>query len=874
MAEFTLYGKRKICYTEVLDFTDFQGIGKDPLYKRFDSVYSVVEKHISLEYRDFLAHPIYSSAEDRIVWYVKEWTELPVAYNDLQNPAEKERYETIKNATISEYRKVCSSLSGEDRQILAGAVKYIDDNFLFCFDGKVVMIAWGMKPDSKKHDVVGSIIYDLQLQERHKIRFVPGEHGVFKDKQASGMSRMSGTVLTKNDIPEIIADEGYVFKGWDPEPVGVTVDGPKTFKALYDKAPAPVAGNFGISESPEAAPEPEPTPDPVPEPKLEPAPEPKPEPESVPEPESISEPDKVPWYRHFWFWLTGSGCLKWLLWILLILLLIILLLCLFKSCDGIDGGNNVKQVDKIETPDGRIIDDNGPIKGIVGDDGALPGSPVVAPVVGDDGQEPPIIENPGAPDIIGNRLNIYFENADTDLDAFAASLSEAYPSGECQIIGADRNVPMIQILIPEAMRDVIREELPGKLPDYDFFVVDESIFTINGQPGNNAENIGWHLDAVNVPEAWYITKGSSDIIIGIVDDGIDANHDILKRKIVKPYNVFTQDNRLSLGEGHGTHVAGLAAGADRMVDEGVSGVAPKCRIMPVQVFDNGMCTFSSLTSGIMYAIHNGASVVNVSIGPDFSGMDVLPIADQNLIARTQFKNEEKVWRRVIEVAEENNAIIVFAAGNNNILACVSPTNRSDLTLNVAAVDMSVRGTDFTNYGRGSNISAPGKDIASSVPVNDYAIFDGTSMAAPIVAGTVALMKSIDEELTVSEALSILQSTGIPVSDYMPPMIQADAALEALVSGNIPSGSENSEESPGLVNGADLPEGSIVRGNDGSAGDDSVAGNGPSAPDDGQEISAPSDGNAGGGTDYDVIRRMIAEYKRKISELEKLLPENQ
>ena len=78
MAEFTLYGKRKICYTEVLDFTDFQGIGKDPLYKRFDSVYSVVEKHISLEYRDFLAHPIYSSAEDRIVWYVKEWTELPV----------------------------------------------------------------------------------------------------------------------------------------------------------------------------------------------------------------------------------------------------------------------------------------------------------------------------------------------------------------------------------------------------------------------------------------------------------------------------------------------------------------------------------------------------------------------------------------------------------------------------------------------------------------------------------------------------------------------------------------------------------------------------------------------------------------------------
>ena len=65
MAEHTLYGKRKLCYTEVTDFTDFQGIGRDPLYKRFDSVYSVVEKNVEPQYRDFLAHPIYSD-EDQI----------------------------------------------------------------------------------------------------------------------------------------------------------------------------------------------------------------------------------------------------------------------------------------------------------------------------------------------------------------------------------------------------------------------------------------------------------------------------------------------------------------------------------------------------------------------------------------------------------------------------------------------------------------------------------------------------------------------------------------------------------------------------------------------------------------------------------------
>lgn len=187
----------------------------------------------------------------------------------------------------------------------------------------------------------------------------------------------------------------------------------------------------------------------------------------------------------------------------------------------------------------------------------------------------------------------------------------------------------------------------------------------------------------------------------------------------------------------------------------------------------------------MYAIHNGASVVNVSIGPNFRGLDILPLPDQDYIARTQFKNEERVWRRIINVANEHNVIIVFAAGNDNILANIPPENRTNFTINVAAVDNQIKGTDFTNYGRGSNISAPGKGIISSVPVNEYAVFDGTSMAAPIVSGTVALMKSLNPEVSVEDILHILQATGERVSDYMPPMIQVDDALIALKTGVIP-----------------------------------------------------------------------------------------
>lgn len=76
MAEHTLYGKRKLCYTEVTDFTDFQGIGRDPLYKRFDSVYSVVEKNVEPQYRDFLAHPIYSDEDQILCVIVKTCSDI------------------------------------------------------------------------------------------------------------------------------------------------------------------------------------------------------------------------------------------------------------------------------------------------------------------------------------------------------------------------------------------------------------------------------------------------------------------------------------------------------------------------------------------------------------------------------------------------------------------------------------------------------------------------------------------------------------------------------------------------------------------------------------------------------------------------------
>ena len=222
MPSHTLYGKKLLCYTEVEDFVDIQGIGRDPLYKRYDSVYSVVDKYIQEEYKSFLAHPLYSTEEGYIQWYVKDWISAPQKYSELE-PSEKARYAEIIAKTTAAYKKVQDSLSGEDRQILTGAMKHIDEDFMFCYDDKVTVIAWGMMPDSRKHVIKGAVIHDLKIQTKRKIYFIAGDHGDLKDKVDAIMHRADGSALSRHDIPVVIPHKGYEFKCWDPDPIGVRI---------------------------------------------------------------------------------------------------------------------------------------------------------------------------------------------------------------------------------------------------------------------------------------------------------------------------------------------------------------------------------------------------------------------------------------------------------------------------------------------------------------------------------------------------------------------------------------------------------------------------------------------------------------------------
>ena len=893
MAGHTFFGKRKLCYTEVIDYTDFQGIGRDPLYMRYDSVYSVIKTAVPSGYRHFLAVPQYIEDEDQICWHVDEWTEHPTRLTELSGE-KRAQYEAIKEDTIRQYRSAAANLDGESLQILGNAIKYIDDDRIYCADGKVFLIAWGMTPDVNQHKVNGSIIHEYSEIKKHKLTFDVGQHGVLVMAIDKNVVKVDGTTLEQEDIPEVIANDGWMFMGWEPSPVGHTVKEDVTFTAFYRKktedetpvtVPGPIeldeptfynctfdAGNNGklvgnanlrkpANSRISAAEIPSVTPNkgyefkgwnPTAANCL------------VDEDKHFNAlySEKIPWYKRWWLWLTGllsgRGCLKWLLWLLLFLLLMWLLSFFMRSCVGCAGHhavNGVIPTDTYRDVDGRTIDDNGRVHPITGEDGTLPkGNSVVAPIVGNNGEYPRIIEQPGAPNTIANRLFLFMEDENGDVESLARDFKQAYPGDQYSIIGCDKEVKLLVIQIPENERDQIRQTINGKLPNHDFIVFDEEVYELNGFVSAATEDPGWHLSAIHLKQGWAITKGVPEVKVAIVDDGIQADHPMFKGRIVDAYNVFTQNNSLSVGVGHGTHTAGLAAGSSDYYSQGAAGVAPNCKIMPIQVFDNNMCPLSAMVAGVMYAIHHDADVVNISIAPSFKGLNVLPVAQQDEISKTQFHNVAALWARVSKLAAKKKCILVFAAGNDDILTSIPPENRNESSIVVTAVDKRMYPTIFTNYGPCSDISAPGKGIYSSYPSSTFQSFDGTSMSAPIVTGTIALMKSIKKDVTVEQARNVLYSTGADVYGWIPPMVLVDKALEATKRGDFQRVKRQLHPVPEDI---DLHSGVIPESDKAEI----------------VERPAPTQPNQGSETDYEAIKRKIAEYQKKIDELEKLLPNN-
>jgi len=229
----------------------------------------------------------------------------------------------------------------------------------------------------------------------------------------------------------------------------------------------------------------------------------------------------------------------------------------------------------------------------------------------------------------------------------------------------------------------------------------------------------WALGKIQALEAWQVTSGSQDVLIAILDTGIDPNHEDLEGKVVAEVN-FTDSPTADDIHGHGTHIAGIIA-ANSNNGIGITGMAPDAQLMNVKVADDkGRCQPSVVVQGIIWAVNNGASVINISI---------------------EIREASPELEDAVNYAWSQGVIIITAAGNDGSQSPIYPAYYEN-SIAVAATRENDTLAPLSNYGDWVNVAAPGFNIYSTLPDDGYGYKTGTSFAAPYVSGLATLLFSV------------------------------------------------------------------------------------------------------------------------------------
>jgi len=248
----------------------------------------------------------------------------------------------------------------------------------------------------------------------------------------------------------------------------------------------------------------------------------------------------------------------------------------------------------------------------------------------------------------------------------------------------------------------------------------------------------WNLPSIETEEGWNVSKGSDGVIIAVLDTGVQLNHPDLSGKLIPGTNIVDPAADPEDDVGHGTHVAGII-GATVNNNEGVAGVSWYNKIMPVKVLDSsGAGSTYSVAQGIIWAVDNGAKVINMSLGN---------------YAQAEFLHD------AIKYAYDRDVVLIAASGNDNTDRPGFPAAYPEVFA-VAATTNNKEKASFSNYGDYIDVAAPGDSIASTYIGGQYAALSGTSMASPHAAALAGLIRSVNPDLTNEEVMEIMRKSAI------------------------------------------------------------------------------------------------------------------
>ncbi len=284
----------------------------------------------------------------------------------------------------------------------------------------------------------------------------------------------------------------------------------------------------------------------------------------------------------------------------------------------------------------------------------------------------------------------------------------------------------------------------------------------------------WHHQLIYSDDAWEITQGRKDIVVAIIDSGVDFSHpDLINTQWINTEEIAgnsfddddngyvddlygwdfisndsnpgpTLDDPVNL---HATFIAGIIAAPKD--DFGIVGIAPNVTIMNVRTLDvdNFLYSYEIFGDAIRYAAENGADVINLSI-----------VANTN----------SSLYMDAIEYANSLNIPVVAVTGNSDLSIVAHPA-KSDIVIAIGATNKKSERADYSNYGEETELVAPVGDsdennIISAVPPDQYGRGWGTSFAAPQVSATIALMLSLNDSLSVADIRDILHRSAKDLGD--------------------------------------------------------------------------------------------------------------